>query len=248
MGERCGTEPTVEELEAEYERARNERIETLYQGWGARDMAERIVDLEDELGADVDGMCTGMHADVAEAHCEIERLNAEVAQLRSAWKVSTATRESYRRVTRDLNGVVRELLSACAERLHERDRYRLAWLSARRRAAEEANLGAEAVEHLAADRDRWQRGHERAEAQLHAGRRANAELHLELERLRAKLRDVREYAEGRCSDEWMNEASASWVLHLLGGDLRESTRGPSMESVGEVDGETVWRLKPIEEI
>lgn len=71
----------------------------------------------------------------------------------------------------------------------ERDRYRLAWLSARRRAAEEAVLGAEAVEHIAADRDRWQRGHERAEAQLHAGRRVNAELHLELERLRAMLRD-----------------------------------------------------------
>ncbi|CAM5406820.1 putative protein OS=Streptomyces microflavus OX=1919 GN=Smic_80900 PE=4 SV=1 [Streptomyces microflavus] len=115
-------------------------------------MAGRIVDLEDELGGVTEeGLCTGMHADVAEAQAEIERLNGEVAQLRSAWKVSTATRESYRRITRDLNGAVRELLSACAERMHERDRYRLAWLSARRRAADEANLGMEAVEHLQAE-------------------------------------------------------------------------------------------------
>ncbi|MFF6928329.1 hypothetical protein [Streptomyces californicus] len=45
-------------------------------------------------------------------------------------------------------------------------RYRLAWLSARRRAAEESNLGAEAVQYLAADRDRWQRRAETAEARL----------------------------------------------------------------------------------
>ncbi|MGW6638495.1 hypothetical protein [Streptomyces cyaneofuscatus] len=55
----------------------------------------------------------------------------------------------------------RTLWGWLTERRKERDRYRLAWLSARRRAAEEANLGAEAVEHIAADRDRWQR---RAEA------------------------------------------------------------------------------------
>lgn len=241
MGERCGTAPTLEELEEEYERARQARIDRYYQGENASDMAERIVDLEDELGADVDGICTGMHADVAEAHCEIERLNGEVAQLRSAWKVSTATRESYRRITRDLNGVVRELLSASADRMHERDRYRLAWLSARRRVAEEANLGAEAVAHIAADRDRWQRGHERAEAQLVPTRRR-------LEEAEACLDAVRAYALERCTEPYMNEASASWVLHLLGGDLRKSTHGASMESVGEVDGDTVWRLKPVEEI
>ncbi|WP_405927884.1 hypothetical protein OG554_03545 [Streptomyces griseus] len=204
MGERCGTEPTVEELEAEYERARDERIETLYQDWSASDMAERIVELEDELGSDVDGICTGMHADVAEAWAEIERLNGQVERFQG-WRAA-------------IYEVARASFRAAGKSRRSAARYRLAWLSARRRAAEEANLGAEAVEHLAADRDRWRRGHERAEAQLHAGRRANAELHLELERLRAKLRD-----------------------------LRESTHGASLECVGEVDGETVWRAKPAEE-
>ncbi|MFJ5103203.1 hypothetical protein [Streptomyces sp. NPDC088554] len=126
------------------EQSRDERIEAYYHE-SAWDLAERIVDLEDELGADVDGICTGMHADMAEAHAEIERLRGEVAHLRSAWKVSSATRESYRRITRDLNGVIRELLSASSERLHERDRYRLAGISARRRAAMEANFATEAL-------------------------------------------------------------------------------------------------------
>lgn len=31
--------------------ARDERIESIYQGWGAREMAERIVDLEDQIKA-----------------------------------------------------------------------------------------------------------------------------------------------------------------------------------------------------
>ncbi|MFB7114067.1 hypothetical protein [Streptomyces sp. NPDC056291] len=86
------------------ERTRDERIETLYQGWGAREMAERIVDLEDEIGEEKDGLCTGMHADVAEAH--------------AAWE----------------------------DMRDERDRARNAWRSARRRAADEANMGLEALE------------------------------------------------------------------------------------------------------
>ncbi len=95
-----------------------------------------------------------------EAQAEVERLASlagywehraeesaeEAAQLRSAWKVSHATGESYRRITRDLNETVRELLSALTGRTSERDRYRLAWLSARRRAADEANFATEALE------------------------------------------------------------------------------------------------------
>ncbi|MFB7479537.1 hypothetical protein ACFUEM_08695 [Streptomyces anulatus] len=96
------------------------------------------------------------------------------------------------------------------------------------------------MEHLAADRDRWRRGHERAEAQLVPTRRR-------LEKAEARLDAVRAYALERCTEPYMNEASASWVLHLLGDDLRESTRGASMEYVGEVDGETVWRLKSAED-
>ncbi|MET9126928.1 hypothetical protein [Streptomyces sp. NPDC004528] len=124
-------------------RLREDRVETIYQSWGAREMAERIVELEDELGADVDGICTGMHADVAEAHSEIERLTGVAA------------------------------------------RYRSAWLSARQRAADEANMGQEAVDHIRQDRDRWRAGHETAEAQLVAERR-------EVARLRAERDEVRE--------------------------------------------------------
>lgn len=66
-------------------------------------------ELRAEIGETVDGMSTGMYADVAEAH--------------SAWE------------------------DVCAER----DRFRLAWLSARKRAADDFNNGAEA---LAAERAR----------------------------------------------------------------------------------------------
>ncbi|GAA3018612.1 hypothetical protein [Streptomyces fulvorobeus] len=131
MGERCGTTPTVEELEVGHEHSRAERTECYYQVWDAREMVERIVDLEDELGADVDGICTGMHADVAEAHCEIERLTgllaARVADSTAAW---TAVRS----------------IQLMNEAGRQRDRYRSAWVSARRRAADEANYGMEALE------------------------------------------------------------------------------------------------------
>ncbi|MEV7425183.1 hypothetical protein [Streptomyces sp. NPDC091212] len=133
MGEWCGSGPTVEEEEEEaaFQRMRDERIESLYQGCGAREMAERIVDLEDELGADVDGICTGMHADVAEAHCEIERLTAllatRIADNTAEW---TAVRS----------------IQLMNEAGRQRDRYRLAWRSARRRAAEEHNLAIEALD------------------------------------------------------------------------------------------------------
>ncbi|WP_329168341.1 hypothetical protein OG709_30015 [Streptomyces sp. NBC_01267] len=110
---------------------RDERIEALYQGWGAREMAERIVHLEDELGADVDGLCTGMHADVAEAQAEIERLTGLLVSRRAD---NTADWTAVRAI---------QLMNEAGL---QRDRYRLAWLSARRRAADEANHAAEALE------------------------------------------------------------------------------------------------------
>ncbi|MFE5093250.1 hypothetical protein ACFRCI_23535 [Streptomyces sp. NPDC056638] len=81
----------------------------------------------------------------------------------------------------------RELAEWLVEGEEERARYRLAWLSARRRAADEANFGMEALELKAA----------------------------ETARLKARLDAVRIYAERRCTAPYMNEASASWVLHLL---------------------------------
>lgn len=117
---------------------RDNRIEAYYDGWSARGMAERIVELEDEAEAS--------------ASVESDRLaalsarDAEIAQLRGAWRVAVATLERYRTITRGLNDTLREYLSTLTERVGERDRYRLAWLSARRRAADEANFGMEALE------------------------------------------------------------------------------------------------------
>ncbi|WP_405620286.1 hypothetical protein [Streptomyces sp. NBC_00076] len=149
---------------------RDERIETIYQGWGAREMAERIVDLEDELGEEVDGICTGMHADVAEAWSEIERL-----------RLSLADCDRARESAGNLYLMFRDLRDEEADRA---DRYRSAWLSARRRAADEANFGMEALELKEREVARWRSGHETAEAQLEWRRRETA-------RLRAELDDVR---------------------------------------------------------
>lgn len=165
MSEQCGSTP--DDDVDEY--SRDERIETFYQGWGARDMAERIVDLEDELGADVDGM----HADVAEAHDEIERLTGVLERLRAS-----------RRRLWDL--ALNRWVELYAAR-RRGDRYRLAWTSARRRAADEANFGMEALELKGA----------------------------EIARLKARLDAVRAYAASRATGEYTNEASASWVLHLI---------------------------------
>jgi hypothetical protein len=155
MAETCGE---VYDSADEYDR--DERVETIYQGWGAREMAERIVELEDELGDDVDGMCTGMHADVAEAHAEIERLSSLVGRYESAWQSARrrATRamgawrymrwreDAQSKEMREQDEYARWLWDRLVERGGERDRYRSAWLSARLRAADEANLGMEALE------------------------------------------------------------------------------------------------------
>ncbi|MEV5319134.1 hypothetical protein AB0K92_16015 [Streptomyces sp. NPDC052687] len=185
-------------------RLRDDRIETYCQGWGAREMAERIVELEDEIGADVDGVCTGMHADVAEAQAEVERLKdrlryehnransaidreetaekaveelqEELSRLvdhteascvvvadrdrykaawqsarrrasraMGAWRFQQRTIESLKTWRRKDEAVIRELVVGVAERSSHLNRYRLAWLSARRRAADEANFGMEAL-------------------------------------------------------------------------------------------------------
>jgi hypothetical protein len=126
MAEQCG-----EVYDSSDEYNRDERIETIYQGWGAREMAERIVELEDELGDDVDGICTGMHADVAEAHAEIERLRTEAENFHG-WRVS-------------MYEVMRSVFRSAGRARRSAQRYRLAWLSARRRAADEANFGMEAL-------------------------------------------------------------------------------------------------------
>lgn len=100
--------------------------------------------------SDVDGVCTGMHADVAEARAEVERLQGQFKTAQDAVKVAM-------RWLRDAD--------------IKRDRYRLAWLSARRRAVREAVMATEAVEYLTADRDRWRQRYERLRADLDASRK-----------------------------------------------------------------------------
>jgi hypothetical protein len=154
MAESCG-----EPYDSSDEYDRDERIETIYQGWGAREMAERIVDLEDELGADVDGICTGMHADVAEAQSawEDERLRADrfeaawrsarrrASRAMGAWRYMRWREDAQSEEMREQDEYARWLWDQFVERGRESDRYRLAWLSARRRAADEANFGMEAL-------------------------------------------------------------------------------------------------------
>lgn len=87
-----------------------------------------------------------------DALAEIERLNGQVERFQG-WRAAIyeVARASFRAAGKSRRSAVR---------------YRLAWISARRRAAEEAVLGADAVQHIAADRDRWQRRAEAAEARL----------------------------------------------------------------------------------
>ncbi|MEU0860640.1 hypothetical protein ABZ352_35535 [Streptomyces griseofuscus] len=214
MGERCGTDvPDVDEYN------RDERIETYYQGWGARDLAERLVELEDELGADVDGICTGMHADVAEAQAAWadERLRADrfeaawlsarrrASRAMGAWRYLRWREDAQAKEMREQDAYAQWLWGQMSERLAERDRYRLAWISARRRAADEANMAMEALDLIRADRDRWRAGHETAEAQLVRLRRENEQLRAELEQ-------------------------------------RKTTHAPRLECVGTDEDGEIWRL------
>lgn len=126
MGERCG-----EVYDSADEYSRDDRTRCYYQDWDAREMAERIVELEDEAAT----------------------LNAEADRARNAWR--SARRRAFLAGLRlELAEQSRERRTAWLVRAVEhagtyrraRDRYRLAWLSARRRAADEANLGMEALE------------------------------------------------------------------------------------------------------
>ncbi|MFE5828708.1 hypothetical protein ACFQ8W_00305 [Streptomyces sp. NPDC056508] len=166
----CGSGPTIEEENAAYERDREERVESYYSGWGAREMAERIVELEDELGSDVDGVCTGKFADVAEAHSEIDRLTSLVGywEHRAEEEQSHATQFSdllrYESARADAAIRREDAADAEVEKLREEvARYRAAWLSARRRAADEANMAQEALDFL---RDRHEVELRRLRAQL----------------------------------------------------------------------------------
>lgn len=135
MGEQCGAD--VPDDVDEY--SRDDRIETYYQGWGAREMAERIVELEDEAEAAAVVESDRIAAlDARDA--EIERLRGVLLELdhRLSWHTTCKT------CSRILDSAYEETMRAEAAE-SACDRYRLAWLSARRRAADEANFGMEAL-------------------------------------------------------------------------------------------------------
>ncbi|MFF3312499.1 hypothetical protein [Streptomyces sp. NPDC002952] len=247
MADQCGA-PEVYDSSDEY--SREERVETIYQGWGAREMAERIVELEDELGADVDGICTGMHADVAEAHTEIERLSNQVANFRG-WRAS-------------IYEVARSSIRSAGKARKSTDRYRLAWLSARRRAADEANMGLEAL-----DRERARQASFVAELQPTLRARMG-----ELRRHRAFADEVRQILgwthvdgnwreqhmpalydarheldsaqrEGRAFVPNIERRAARGEFDYIeeeADDLRKSTSGARLEQMGADEDGDVWRL------
>jgi chromosome segregation ATPase len=126
-----------------------------------------------------------MADDLVEARAEIERLARDLRL--SEAKVGGAA--LYVDQVNARIAMLENVVTAYDGTHGERDRYRLAWLSARRRAAEESVMAQEAVDWLRNERDMWRSGHETAEAQLVWERRENA-------RLRAELDDLRKTTHG----------------------------------------------------
>ncbi|MFF3140412.1 hypothetical protein ACFVRU_01435 [Streptomyces sp. NPDC057927] len=203
--------------------SRDERIENYYQE-SARELAESLVDAEDE-----------------------------VTKLRSAWRAATATIESWRRMFRRESDLTRDLLSFLVQRGSEAGRYRSAWLSARRRAADEANFGMEAME-----RERARQASYVAELRRH---RAFAD---EVKQVHYRCRD----GEPDCAERFLRaiydsmyelweadrekrqfvdrvhrRAARGEFDDVAEDEPRETTDAPRLECVGtEEDGATVWRL------
>ncbi|MYY03085.1 MULTISPECIES: hypothetical protein [unclassified Streptomyces] len=137
----------------------------------------------------------------------------------------------------------------------QRDRYRLAWLSARRRAADEANFGMEALELKNAELER-----------LRANRATIQELRALQQPLVDGLRFIHEDMDRahKSGDEWatgwLGDVWLDLPLHVraAGGDtdaaqeladkaqhpdLRESTHAPRLEYMGTDEDGDVYRLK-----
>ncbi|MFD7646382.1 hypothetical protein ACFV5M_01770 [Streptomyces albidoflavus] len=158
-------------------KSRDERIEARYH-LSARDLAERLVDAEDEAGrlrtqvkvAEAKVAAVKPYVDGVNARIEMlenvvdayDGIHGERDRYRLAWSsarhragraygawrhASESERAAHKEMIRQ-DDFARTLWGWLTERRKERDRYRLAWLSARRRAAEEAALGAQAVDEL----------------------------------------------------------------------------------------------------
>jgi hypothetical protein len=239
-------------------RLREDRIETIYQGWGAREMAERIVELEDEAAT--------LNAEADRARNAWRSARRRAKHLRGAWNAAQHAIRAWRRMCRGQTETMSELIAVLAERTEERDRYRLAWLSARRRAADEANFGMEAL-----DRERARQASFVAELRPIVSQRMT-----ELRRLRAFADDVIA-VRGWCMDgegdarrfltaiydstyelESSKREERSFRARLerraIRGDFddvyeandadeqRKSTDAPSLEFAGQDEDGEVWKL------
>ncbi|MGW2515010.1 hypothetical protein ACWC0A_37710 [Streptomyces scopuliridis] len=161
------------------ERSRDERIEDFYESWGAWDMAERIVDLEDEAAT--------LNAECDRARNAWRSARRRAFRAMGAWRYQDWRHRAQSKEMRKQHEYARWLWDQMSERRQQSDRYRLAWLSARRRAADEVNFATEAL----------------------------ALKDAEISRLTSRLEAIRAYADSRVTHPNANEASASWVLHLL---------------------------------
>ncbi|MGP3750864.1 hypothetical protein [Streptomyces sp. IBSNAI001] len=117
----------------------------------------------------------------------------------------------------------------------ETDRYRLAWLSARRRAADEANLGMEALELKQAEIVRLKADKEAARDSIYRLAADRLRIDHEATDLAVQLADA--YQEIARLNAAMDECGD----HMDA--LRESTCAAQLESVGVIDGDEVYRLK-----
>ncbi|MCQ6554759.1 hypothetical protein NPS70_16360 [Streptomyces sp. C10-9-1] len=108
-----------QDFDSSDEHSRDDRIECYYQMWSARDMAERIVELEDDEMA-ASAVESDRIAALVARDAEIERLNGLVDGF-NGWRAS-------------IYEVARCSFRAAEKHRRAAARYRLAWLSARRRA------------------------------------------------------------------------------------------------------------------
>lgn len=203
------------------------------------------------------------------AELAAEESREEAERLRSAWRsarrraktMTGAWRylrwqvQSQREEARKQGDFAAWLWGEMSERRQERDRFRLAWLSARRRAADEHNFGVEALDLIRADRDRERRESTRLRAfadevkgvhnscrdgEPDCAERFLRRVYDSMYELWDAQRDKRPFVGAVCR----RAARGDFDDVIEADDVRESTHGPSrLEEVGtEEDGGTVWQL------
>nr|WSW58472.1 hypothetical protein OG513_07690 [Streptomyces sp. NBC_00998] len=190
------------------ERTRDERIEDYYRQ-SARELAQSLVDAEDET---------------ARLRSAWRSARGRAAMYFRGWRGARWRAGLYQEEARKDGAALREMLGVLGIRSSEGRRYRTAWLSARRRAADAYNHGVEAMDliHARAAR-RIKRGDDFSDEMIRLLNRGETPsavfLTGALDELHAAIREEREYVPR---------------------DSRKSTyAGPPLR----VHGGTVWRLE-----